>query len=281
MGHHSHRHSSHSKSSNKRSERIEDLSIKELLYARVHEYTTSCKNMLKSSASHLRNPATIIVIFFLIATYILLGVAGTVGFSFYSENIEQYVTTNLDIIVNATLGYFFGPVTCAVSVTLCTIVRMIAMQSSFFIGNIIGACIAGFIHGWILYRLRSIWFETRFKSFYTDTLVKVITTRFIVSSVVNIFIMSLLHKLINGYPFRVYITFYSKSGIPLLSASEFFKVFFLGIAFESIVVFVAIVVLNYIVYRAFPTQFIQPGIVIDRDGNILTPDDEEFDYDDI
>lgn len=243
---------------------------------RFTSYKQACGEMLKSSASHLLKPVTIIVIIVLIAAYILLGVAGTVGFSFYSANIEQYVTTNLDIIVNALLGYFFGPVTCAVSVTLCTIVRMIAMGSNFFIGNILGACMAGFIHGWVLYRLRPYWLETRFRSFYTDILVKTIQTRFLVSTFVNIIFMSVMHKLLNGYPFTVYLTFYSKSGIPLSSVGEFFKVFFLGIAFESIVVFVAIVIANFVAYRAFPSQFIKPDVIVDRHGHIITPDDDQY-----
>lgn len=241
---------------------------------RFGAYKISCREMLKSSASHLLKPVTIIVIILLIATYILLGVAGTVGFSFYSANVEQYVTTNLDIIVNALLGYFFGPVTCAVSVTLCTIVRMIAMGSNFFIGNLFGACMAGFIHGWVLYRLRPYWLETRFRSFYTDMLVKTIETRFLVSTFVNIIFMSVMHKLLNGYPFTVYLTFYSKSGIPLSSVGQFFKVFFLGIAFESIVVFAAIVIANFIAHKAFASQFVKPDIIVDRHGNIITPDDD-------
>ncbi|MBR1968822.1 MAG: hypothetical protein IKA17_00485 [Clostridia bacterium] len=241
---------------------------------RFAAYKFSCREMLQSSASHLLKPVTIIVIILLIATYILLGVAGTVGFSFYSSNIEHYVTTNLDIIVNALLGYFFGPVTCAISVTLCTIVRMIAMGSNFFIGNVLGACMAGFIHGWILYRLRPYWLETRFRSFYTDMLIKTIETRLFVSTFVNIIFMSVMHKLLNGYPFIVYLTFYSKSRIPLSSVSEFFKVFVLGIAFESIVVFVAIVIANFIAHRAFASQFVKPDVIVDRHGHIITPDDD-------
>ena len=46
---------------------------------RFGAYKISCREMLKSSASHLLKPVTIIVIILLIATYILLGVAGTVG----------------------------------------------------------------------------------------------------------------------------------------------------------------------------------------------------------
>ncbi len=242
---------------------------------RFAAYKFSCKEMLKCSASHLLRPVTIIVIILLIATYVLLGVAGTVVFSFYSANIEQYVTTNLDIIVNALLGYFFGPVTCAISVTLCTIVRMIAMGSNFFIGNVFGACMAGFLHGWMLYRLRPFWLETRFRSFYTDMLVKTIQTRFFVSTFVNIIFMSVMHKLLNGYPFIVYLTFYSKSGVPLSSVSEFFKVFFLGIAFESIVVYAAIVVANFVAYKAFASQFIMPDVIVDKDGNIIYLEDED------
>ena len=140
---------------------------------------------------------------------------------------------------------------------------------------------AGFLHGWILYRFRPTWFRTRFKSFYTDTLFKVVTTRFVVSSVVNILVMSVMHKLINGYPIRVFITLYSKSGIPLLSMGEFLKVFFLGIAFESVVVFLAIVIANYITYKTFASQMIQPGIIVDKNGNIINPEDDIiFNYND-
>ena len=98
----------------------------------LQRYWGNCKMMMATSFSHLRNPSTLIVIFLLIATYILLGVAGNVEFSFYSKNVVQYINTNLDIIVNALLGYFYGPITCAIGVTLCCIVRIITNRSIFF-----------------------------------------------------------------------------------------------------------------------------------------------------
>ena len=146
---------------------VEFTSRRQKIAAHFKEYWKNSKTMMASSLSHFRSPATIIVIFLLIAVYILLGVAGTVEFSFYNQKVVQYITTNLDIVVNALLGFFFGPVTCCISVTLCCIVRMITSGHGFFIGYVIGAAVAGFLHGWILYKNKVTWFGTRFRGFYT------------------------------------------------------------------------------------------------------------------
>ncbi len=251
-------------------------SRKDMLLDSLQRYWENCKIMMASSLSHLRNPSTLIVIFLLIATYILLGVAGTVEFSFYSNDVVQYITTNLDIIVNALLGYFYGPITCAISVTLCCIVRIITNRSIFFIGYVIGACVAGFMHGFILYRLKPMWFGTRWRGFFKDLLARVVATRFFVSVFVNIFLMAIIYRIFIDYPILEYLKNYSKSGVPLNTPYEFLRVFAVGIIFESIVIFVALAVINFIVAKAFPSQFEQPSLIIDERGELVNVEDEMY-----
>ena len=247
---------------------------KEMRLDSIQRYLENCKMMLASSAGHFRSPVTIIVIILLIATYILLGVAGTISFSFYSNKIVQYITTNLDIIVNAMLGYFFGPVVSAVSVGLCCIVRIITNRTVFFIGYVIGATIAGFLHGWILYRHKNMWFGTRWRGFYTDLLSKVFVTRFVVSAFVNILLMAVIYKLFINYPIYEYLMHYAKSGVVLTSFMQFVKVFAVSLFFETVVIFVALVVINFIAMKAFPSQFEDPSLLIDENGNLINLEDE-------
>lgn len=249
-------------------------SRREMIFASIQNYLGNSKIMMMSSLSHFRSPITIIVIFLLIAVYILLGVAGTVEFSFYSKKVVQYITTNLDIIVNALLGFFYGPVTCCISVTICCLVRMITTGQGFFIGYVIGAAVAGFLHGWILYRHKTMWFGTRFRGFFTDLLVKSFMTRLIVSAVVNIFLMAIIYKIFINYPIYEFIMHYSKSGVELTTFSEFLKVFFVSLFFETIVIFLGLAIVNFIVSRAFPTQFEQPSLVIDENGSLINMEEE-------
>lgn len=249
-------------------------SRREMILASIQNYLGNSKIMLINSLSHFRSPATIVVIFLLIAVYILLGVAGTIEFSFYSKKVVQYITTNLDIIVNALLGFFYGPVTCCISVTVCCLVRMITTGQGFFIGYVIGAATAGFLHGWILYRHKTIWFGTRFRGFFTDLLVKSFITRFIVSAVVNIFLMAIIYKVFINYPIYEFIMHYSKSGVELTSFSEFLKVFFVSLFFETIVIFLALAIVNFIVGKAFPSHLEQPSIMIDENGSLINLEEE-------
>ena len=249
-------------------------SKKEIRLDAIQRYIENCKLMLASSASHFRSPVTIIVIILLIATYILLGVAGTVSFSFYSSKIVQYITTNLDIIVNAMLGYFFGPVVSAVGVGLCCIVRIITNRTVFFVGYVIGATVAGFLHGWLLYRHKNMWFGTRFRGFYTDLLSKVFATRFIVSVFVNIILMAVIYRLFIGYPVYEYLMHYAKSGVVLSSFSQFLNIFAVGLLFETAIIFLALVVINFIAIKAFPSQFEDPSLLIDEHGNLINLEEE-------
>ncbi len=237
-------------------------------------YRDKCKMMLLSSASHLKQRSTLIVMLILIGAYILLGVIGSVAFSFFSNNIVQYVTTNLDIIVNALLGFYYGPITCAIGVALCTIVRMIAIHPDASLLYSIGAMVAGFIHGWILYRYKITWFGTRLRGFYTDLLTKVVWTRLCVSVVVNILIMSVIYKVFVGYPFSFFFTTYSKSGVLLSSPAEFFMVFIVSSLFESLIVFLSLVLVNFIVSRAFPQWNSQPSLIVNNKGEIINVEDE-------
>lgn len=246
----------------------------EMIFASIQNYFGNSKTMMASSLSHLRSPATILVIILLIALYIILGVAGTVEFSFYSKKVVQYITTNLDIIVNALLGFFYGPVTCSISVTICCLVRMITTRQGFFIGYVITAAVAGFLHGWILYRHKTMWFGTRFRGFFTDLLAKSFTTRFVVSAVVNIFLKAIIYKIFIDYPIYEFIMRYSKSGVELTSISEFLKVFTVSLAFETIVIFVALAAVNFIASKAFPVQYAQSSFVIDENGALISLEDE-------
>ncbi len=237
------------------------------------KYRDKCKLMLSASLNHLKQRSTLIVMLVLIGTYILLGVIGAVNFQFFSNDIVQYVTTNLDIIVNALLGFFYGPVTCAIGVMLCTIVRMIALHPDASLLYSIGAFIAGFIHGWILYRHKIVWFGSRFRGFYTDLLTKVFVTRFSVSIIVNIAIMSVIYKIFVNYPFSFFFRTYSKSGVYLSTPMEFVKVFFVSAIFEAIVVFIALSVINFIVSLAFPSFNARPSLIINEDGEVINVED--------
>ena len=247
---------------------------KDMIMDSLQRYWDNCKIMMLSSLNHLRSPVTIIVIIFLIATYILLGYAGTIGFPFYNSMVVQYVKTNLDIIVNAVLGYFFGPSTCAISVALCCVVRMIVKLDGFYAIYFICATIAGFLHGWILYRHKNMWFGTRFRGYFTDMLFKVIATRFVVSTFVNILLMAILYALVYKVPIPTYLMLYSKSGVELTSYFEFFAVFIVSILFEILVVFVALAVINFIVSKAFPAQIAEAELIIDESGAIINPEED-------
>ena len=249
-------------------------SRREMLAAQIKEYWHNSKMMMASSVSHFRSPSTIIVIFLLIALYILLGVAGGVEFSFYNQKVVQYITTNLDIVVNALLGFFYGPVICCISVTLCCIVRMITTGHGFFIGYVIGAAVAGFMHGWILYRNKTEWFGTRFRGFYTDLLAKSFMVRFFVSAFVNILLMSVIYKVFIDYPIYDFIMHYSKSGVELTSFSVFFMIFFIGIFFETAVIFITLAAVDFVVARAFPSLNEAPTLVIGEDGELINLEEQ-------
>ncbi|MBQ8808223.1 MAG: hypothetical protein IJZ81_02825, partial [Clostridia bacterium] len=209
-------------------------SRREMIFASLHNYWGNCKAMMASSLSHFRNPSTIIVLIILITVYVLLttGRVGEVQFSFYNSKVVQYIKTNFDITINAFLGFFYGPVTCCIGVTLCTIVRMAAEKQGIFAGYIVAAIVAGFMHGWILYRHKALWFGTRFRGFHTDLLSKVIITRLYVTVLVNILFMSVIYKIFIDYPIYEYIMHYSKSGVELTSFWEFLSGFVVGIVFE-------------------------------------------------
>ncbi len=247
---------------------------REMIYASIQNYFGNSKTMMISSLGHLRSPATIFVIMLLIALYIILGVAGTVEFEFYSKKVVQYITTNLDIIVNALLGFFYGPVTCSISVIICCLVRMITTRQGFFLGYVITAAVAGFLHGWILYRHKTIWFGTRFRGFFTDLLAKSFITRFMVSAIVNIFLKAIIYKIFVDYPIYEFIMRYSKSGVELTSISEFLKVFVVSLAFETMVIFVALAFVNFIASKAFPVQYANQSIMIDENGELINLEDE-------
>ena len=249
-------------------------SRREMILASIHNYLGNSKIMMLSSLSHLRSPITIFTIILLIAVYIMLGVAGTVEFSFYSKKVVQYITTNLDIVVNALLGFFYGPVTCCISVTLCCLVRMIATKQGFFIGYVITATVAGFMHGWILYRHKTMWFGTRFRGFFTDLLAKSFATRLMVSLVVNIFLKALIYKIFINYPIHEFIMRYSKSGVELTSYSQFFLVFVVSLVFETAVIFLALAIINFIAAKAFPAQYIGPDVLFEQDEEFMEYEDE-------
>lgn len=249
-------------------------SLRGMIFASIQKYWSNSKKMMASSLSHLRSPATIFVIILLIAIYIILGVAGTVGFSFYSNKVVQYITTNLDIIVNALLGFFYGPVTCCISVTICCLIRMITTRQGFFIGYVITASVAGFLHGWILYKHKAMWFGTRFRGFFTNLLAKSFATRFMVSTIVNIFLKAVIYKIFINYPVYEFIMRYSKSGVELTSISEFLKVFVVSLAFETIIIFLALAVVDFVASKAFPAQYFRPTLIIDENGELINLEDE-------
>ncbi len=253
---------------------VEFSSRREMIAANLKEYWANCKIMMASSVSHLRAPSTIIVIFLLIAVYILLGVAGRVGFSFYNNNNVKEITTNLDIIVNALFGFFYGPITCCISVVLCCIVKMITSGEGVFIGYIIGSAVAGFLHGWILYRNKTTWFGSRFRGFYTDLIFKSFMVRLVVSAFVNIILMAVVYKVLIGYPVIDFIMHYSKSEVVLTAFSDFFIIFFVNLIFETLIVFISLAIVDFIVLRAFPSLTETPSLIIDEDGELINLEEE-------
>lgn len=250
-------------------------SRKEVILEMLQNYLGNCKTMLLSSLSHLRAPSTIIVIIFLVALYIILGVTGHLEFSFaISEDIRE-IKISLDIIVNALLGFFFGPVTSCISVTLCCLVRMLVTpDNGFFIGYVILASIAGFLHGWILYRHKAMWFGTRFRGFFTDLLAKSIVTRLVVSIVVNVLLKAIIYKIFIGYPIYEYILHYNYSNVPLTSFSEFMEVFIAGFIVDTLVIYITLAIVNFVASKAFPVQYAQPELIIDENGALINLEEE-------
>ena len=259
-------------------------SRKEVVLEMLQNYFGNCKTMLLSSLSHLRSPSTIIVIIFLVALYIILGVTGHLEFSFaLSEDIRE-IKISLDIIVNALLGFFFGPVTSCISVTLCCLVRMLVTpNNAFFVGYVILASIAGFLHGWILYRHKAMWFGTRFRGFFTDLLSKSIVTRLVVSVVVNVLLKAIIYKIFIGYPIYEYILHYNYSNVELTSFSEFMEVFIAGFIVDTLVIYITLVIVNFVASKAFPVQYAQPELIIDENGALINLEEEfmeEMDFSD-
>lgn len=252
---------------------VEFASRREMIKARLSEYRSNCKAMLASSLSHFRSPSTIIVIFLLIAVYILLGVAGTINFSVYAKKVQD-ITIGLDIIVNALLGFYYGPVLCCISVTLCCIVKMITSGTGVYIGYIIGSAVAGFLHGWILYKNKVEWFGTRFRGFYTDLLVKSFMVRLVISVFVNILLMSVVNRVLIDYPIYEFIMHYSKSGVELTSFTSFLMVFVVAVFFETVVIFLTLAIVDFVVMRAFPSLSESPSLVIGEDGELINLEEE-------
>ena len=246
------------------------------LHMNFQVYADKSKTMLFTSLQHFRAPSTIVVLIILTAVYILLTVArvGMVEFSFRGSKIIHYITTSMDIVVNAVLGFFYGPVVSSVSFLVCTLVRMIAESMSVYPGYIIAAIVAGFLHGWILYRHKALWFGTRFRGFHTDLLSKIFVLRLVVTVFVNIFLMSILHRIFIGYPIAEFILHYSKSKYELHSYTEVFSVFAVSLIFETAVIFVALSVINFIVLKAFPGQLNNPTLIIDENGALVNLEEE-------
>ena len=151
---------------------------------------------------------------------------------------------------------------------------MIVENMSVYVGYIIASVVAGFIHGWILYRHKTVWFGTRFRGFFSDLLVKVFMTRLIISVFVNIFLMAIIHKIFIGYPILEFIMHYSKSGEKLNSIAEVLSVFTVSLIFETIIVFVALAIINFIVGKAFPSQAERSALIIDDEGNLINLEEE-------
>ncbi len=254
-------------------EYVEFTSRGEMIKAKLSEYWTNCKAMMASSLSHFRSPSTIIVIFLLIAVYILLGVAGTVEFSVYAKRVQD-ITVGLDIIVNALLGFYYGPVLACISVTICCVVKMITSGTGVYVGYIIGSAVAGFLHGWILYRNKVEWFGTRFRGFYTDLLVKSFMVRLVISVFVNVLLMSVVNRVLIKYPIYEFIMHYSKSGVELTSFSSFLMVFIVALFFETVVIFLTLAAVDFIVIRAFPSFTETPSLMIDEDGELVNLEEE-------
>ena len=240
-------------------------SLSEMRREAFQNYLGNCKTMLWSSLNHLRAPSTIIVIIFLVALYIILGVAGIFGFEFSINEDIREMRISLDIIVNALLGFFYGPVTSCISVTLCCLVKMVVSpDASFFIGYVILAAIAGFLHGWILYRHKTMWFGTRFRGFFTDLLSKTIVTRFVVAIVVNILLKAIIYKIFIDFPISQTILHYNYSEVALVSYWDFLEVFVAGFIVDTIVVFAALVVVNFLASKAFPIQYAQAEMFMEE-----------------
>ncbi len=254
-------------------------SRREMIIDSIQNYFFNCKTMLLSSLNHLRAPSTIIVIIGLVALYIILTVAGIVGFEFsVNDNIRQ-MRISLDIVVNALLGFFYGPVTGCISFTLCCLLKMVlSPENDFFLGYVMLASIAGFIHGWILYRHKTLWFGTRFRGFFTDLLVKSIITRLVVSIVINILLKGLILYIYLQYPLDEFILHYKYSEVALSSFSAFLEVFVAGLIVDTLVIFLTLSAINFIAAKAFPVEYEEPELLINENDalNSLEEDDSFF-----
>ena len=260
-------------------------SRKEAILATIQNYLGNCKTMLLSSLSHLRAPSTIIVILFLVALYIILGVTGNVdyAFSIRSESIRE-MNIKLDIIVNALLGFFYGPATSCISSILCTLVKMVVSENNFFGGYLLLSAFSGFLHGWILYRHKTMWFGTRFRGFFSDLLAKCVITRLVVAIIINVLLKGIIYKISIGLPLSEYILYYNYSNVPLTSFSDFIEVFIAGFLVDTFVIYFAMIVINFIASKAFPVQYAQPELFIDENGAIINleeeiPQDDNYPHD--
>ena len=252
-------------------------SFSERFFSGAQEYWRSSKMMMMSSVNHLRSPGTIIVLIILISVYVLLtvGRVGIVEFDFRDVSGGTLsVTANLDVIVNAIVGYFYGPIVGCLAFLLCTIARMWGDSSVVFVGYIICSAVAGFLHGWILYRHKAMWFGTRFRGFFSDLLVKIFLIRLVITVFVNILLSSILLKVIHGFPIMQFIMHYSKSKYELESWSDVASVFAVSLVFETLIIFFALSLINFIVMKAFPAQLNQPSIIIDKQGNLINTEEE-------
>lgn len=250
-------------------------SRREAILASLQNYFGNCKTMLISSISHMISPSTIIVILFLVALYIILGVTGNVdyAFSIRSEGIRE-MNIKLDIIVNALLGFFYGPATSCISSILCTLVKMAVSGDSVFGGYVLLAGFSGFLHGWILYRHKTMWFGTRFRGFFSYLLVKCIITRLVVSIIINVLLKGIIYKISIGLPLSEYILYYNYSNVALTSFSDFTEVFVAGFIVDTFVIYFAMIVINFIASKAFPVQYAQPELLIDENGALINLEEE-------
>ena len=147
-------------------------------------------------------------------------------------------------------------------------------EDDFFIGYVILAAVAGFLHGWILYRHKTVWFGTRFRGFFTDLLSKCIITRFVVAVIVNILVKAVIYKIFVNIPIYTTILHYKYSKVPLVSFSEFLEVFIAGFIVDTLVVFIALTVVNFLASKAFPVQYAQPSLLIDENGVVINMEEE-------
>ena len=67
---------------------------------------------------------------------------------------------------------------------------------------------------------------------------------------------------------------YSKSGVELNSFSVFLTIFFVSLLFETIVVFLALAVVDFVVARAFPSLSEEPTLVIGEDGELINLEEQ-------